>query len=147
MNMTIKGTLDRIIQRYDLNGFQAHLLGELSSEDGQPIKQLANRISVKPSNFTPLLHSLEEADLIERKQDECDKRSYRIYLTEKGREKTESIDKDFALLFGGESPRASELQGQILAGFEAFRELAEISDSVKPDNHPARYNERRRESR
>lgn len=141
MNMTIKGTLAHVIQRYGLNSFQAHLLGELNSEDGQPIRQLANQICVKPSNFTPLLHSLEEAGLIERRQDENDKRSYRIYLTKKGREKSKSIDEDFALLFGGESPQAKELQNQVLAGFEAFRKLAEISDSTKPDSHSARQSE------
>ncbi len=129
MNLAIKETLADVIKRHDLNHFQAHLLGDLHSEDGQPIRQLADHICVKPSNFTPLVHSLEERGLIERRQDEKDKRSYRIYLTPEGRAKSEAIDKDFAQLFGGDNAQASELQQQVLAGFKAFRQLAEMGSA------------------
>ena len=132
MNIAIKDTLSGVIERHGLNHFQAHLLGDLRSEDGQPIRQLANHICVKPSNLTPLLHSLEDLGLIERRQDENDKRSYRIYLTRAGQAKSESIDKEFSQLFGGESAEAGELQKQVLAGFAAFRQLAEMGSAPAP---------------
>lgn len=85
MSLLIKSTLSSIVARHRLNPYQAHLLGEIASQDGQTIKELAYHLCVKPSNFKPIAQPLEERGLIERKQDENDKRSFRIYLTEKGR--------------------------------------------------------------
>ncbi len=131
MNLSVKETLSSVIARRGLNHFQAHLLGELSSEDGQSIRQLADRAYIKPSNFTPLIHSLEELGLVERRRDNADKRSYRIFLTGKGRETSKSIEEDFASLFGGENPQADELKERVLAGFEAFRKLIESNESER----------------
>ena len=77
--------------RHGLNPYQAHLLGEIASQDGQTIKELAYHLCVKPSNFKPIAQPLEERGLIERRQDENDKRSFRIYLTEKGRAESAAI--------------------------------------------------------
>lgn len=83
MSLLIKSTLSSIVARHGLNPYQAHLLGEIASQDGQTIKELAYHLCVKPSNFKPIAQPLEERGLIERRQDENDKRSFRIYLTEK----------------------------------------------------------------
>lgn len=81
MSLLIKSTLSSIVARHGLNPYQAHLLGEIASQDGQTIKELAYHLCVKPSNFKPIAQPLEERGLIERRQDENDKRSFRIYLT------------------------------------------------------------------
>ena len=85
MSLLIKSTLSSIVAKHGLNPYQAHLLGEIASQDGQTIKELAYHLYVKPSNFKPIAQPLEERGLIERRQDENDKRSFRIYLTGKGR--------------------------------------------------------------
>ena len=123
MNNSIRASLSTVIEKHGLTHVQAHLLGELRSEDGQPIRQLADRVLVKPSNFTPLARSLEEAGLIERRQDATDKRSFRMYLTVKGRKVSEQIDKEFSDLFGGNDDETEALQQQVLEGFAAFRKL------------------------
>ena len=92
MSLLIKSTLSSIVARHGLNPYQAHLLGEIASQDGQTIKELAYHLCVKPSNFKPIAQPLEERGLIERRQDENDKRSFRIYLTEKGRAESAAID-------------------------------------------------------
>ena len=85
---------------------------------------------VKPSNFKPIAQPLEERGLIERRQDENDKRSFRIYLTEKGRAESAAIDAEFSALFE-ENPDAAELQQQVIEGFIAFRKLASLNSQLK----------------
>ena len=126
MNISIRASLSDVIEKHGLTHVQVHLLGELRSEDGQPIRQLADHVLVKPSNFTPLARSLEDAGFIERRQDATDKRSFRMYLTPKGRKVSEQIDEEFSKLFGGDDDETEALQQQVLDGFAAFRKLNEL---------------------
>ena len=125
MSLLIKSTLSSIVARHGLNPYQAHLLGEIASQDGQTIKELAYHLCVKPSNFKPIAQPLEERGLIERRQDENDKR-----LTEKGRAESAAIDAEFSALFE-ENPDAAELQQQVIEGFIAFRKLASLNSQLK----------------
>lgn len=136
MNLTIKSTLSQIVAKHDLNPYQAHLLGEIASHDGQTIKELAGHLCVKPSNFKPIAEPLSQRGLIERRQDENDKRSFRIYLTEEGRKESAAIDAEFAAHFE-DSPFGEELQKQVIKGFEAFRELVDLSGQItSPISNP-----------
>ena len=62
--------------------------------------------------------------------DENDKRSFRIYLTERGRAESAAIDAEFSVLFE-ENPDAAELQQQVIEGFKAFRKLASLNSQLK----------------
>lgn len=131
MNLLIKSTLSSIVAKHGLNPYQAHLLGEIASQDGQTIKELAYHLCVKPSNFKPIAQPMEERGFIERRQDENDKRSFRIYLTERGRAESAAIDAEFSALFE-ENPDAAELQQQqVIEGFKAFRKLASLNSQLK----------------
>ena len=150
INLLIKSTLSGIVAKHGLNPYQAHLLGEIASQDGQTIKELAQahllgeiasqdgqtikelayHLCVKPSNFKPIVQPMEDRGLIERRQDENDKRSFRIYLTDKGRAESAAIDAEFSALFG-ENPDAAELQQQVIEGFKAFRKLASLNSELK----------------
>lgn len=133
MNLHIKSMLSKIVASHGLNPYQAHLLGDIATQGGQTIKDLARHLCVKPSNFKPIAEPLAQRGLIERRQDEEDKRIYRIFLTEKGREESASIDAEFASLF--ERGRISEeLQEQILKGFEAFHTLIELNSDTITSN-------------
>lgn len=44
------------------------------------------------SNLPPLWHSLEDRGLIERRKDDADARSYRLYLTEEGKKVVRELD-------------------------------------------------------
>lgn len=129
MNLTIKTTLSKIVAKHGLSPYQAHLLGDIASQDGQTIKELANHLCVKPSNFKPIAEPLSQRGLIERRQDENDKRSFRIYLTEKGRKESAAIDAEFASYFEN-NPSAEKLQQQVVEGFKAFRKLVELNSEL-----------------
>ncbi len=131
MNITIKDTLNSVIAHHGLSHFQAHLLGDLRSVDGQPIRQLASHICMKPSNITPLIRSLEQLGYVERKQDTADKRSFLIFLTPQGREVTDAIDQEFSALFGAESEQSNALQKKVIEGLEAFRQLTVLNGNFK----------------
>lgn len=132
MCITLKSTISEVSARHGLSHFQAHLIGDLLDRDGQTIKELAERAFIKPSNFTPLVSSLEQRGLIERRRDEKDKRSFRLFLTEKGRATSQQIDQEFSSLFGEGNAEAEELQQRVLEGFAAFHKLTELSQSQNP---------------
>lgn len=134
MCLTLKSTISEVSARHGLSHFQSHLLGELADQDGQTIKELAEHAFIKPSNFTPLVSSLEQRELIERKRDEKDKRSFRLFLTEEGRRTSQQIDEEFSSLFGNGNTEAEQLQQRVADGFAAFRELVELSQSTTPPN-------------
>ena len=139
INLLMKSTFSKIIAKHDLNPYQAHLLGDVAAHDGQTIKELAGHLCVKPSNFKPLAEPLVQRGLIERRQDESDKRVFRLYLTEEGRRESAAIDAEFAAFFE-DDPAAEKLQRQVIDGFEAFHRLVELNGELdaNPIDHRAR---------
>lgn len=125
----IKDIIASICQQHGLSPFAAFVIGDLQREDGQTFKALSQRCCIKPSNFTPLFRFLEENGYVERRQDETDRRSFRLYLTEEGKHLANTIDKEFVIAFGENSDHAEELQQKVLEGFSAIRAL------VTPPTH------------
>lgn len=121
----IKDFIADICAKRNLTPFTCYILGSLSSNDGQSIKALASKCSIYPSNFTPLCKTLEEEGYIKRKQDENDKRSYRLFLTEKGTQTATLIDDEFEAIFQSKDVNTEQLKKQILEGFKALRTLIE----------------------
>lgn len=137
MAIALKETVKPIIEAHGLTPFQAHLLGVLKIEDGQSISRLSSQACMKPSNFTPLWHSLEEQGYVERRRDEADRRSWRLFITEKGLAKTLLVEGAISRAFtDSDDPELiAVLQQQILDGFAAFRRLTELTaiTSLSPD--------------
>lgn len=65
---------------------QEMVLIELWQADGLRGGELACRLGIEPPTVTKMLRRLEGCDLVERRQDPADARSFRVYLTEKGRD-------------------------------------------------------------
>ena len=57
----------------------------LWEHDGQSVSALGDRLALDSGTLTPLLKRLEAAGLVERRRDETDERSVRIFLTRAGR--------------------------------------------------------------
>ena len=132
MCITLKSAISEVSARHGLSHFQAHLIGDLVERDGQTIKELAEHAFIKPSNFTPIVSTLEEQGFVERRRDEKDKRSFRLFLTEKGRTTSQQISQEFSSLFGEGNSEAEELQQRVLEGFAAFHKLTELANPRNP---------------
>lgn len=70
-------------QMEDLEGARGRVIFALWGRDGVPIKELCVRTSLDKSTLTGILGRMERDGLIERKPDEKDKRSVRIFFTGK----------------------------------------------------------------
>jgi MarR family transcriptional regulator, organic hydroperoxide resistance regulator len=70
---------------------QEMVLLELWREDGLKGGELANRLGVEPPAITRMLRRIENCGLVERRPDPADARSFRVYLTEKGRALEEPV--------------------------------------------------------
>lgn len=70
---------------------QDMVLIELWQDDGLRGGALAWRLGVEPPTVTKMLRRLEGSGLVERRPDPADARSFRVYLTEKGRDLEEPV--------------------------------------------------------
>ncbi len=66
-------------------------LAELWETDGLRGGELASRLGVEPPTVTKTLRRLETCGLVERRQDPNDAKSFRVYLTDKGRALREPV--------------------------------------------------------
>jgi DNA-binding MarR family transcriptional regulator len=69
----------------------AGILRLIGLTPGLSQQELAARLAILPSQLVALLDELEERDLIERRQDATDRRTYALHLTPSGRDVTEQI--------------------------------------------------------
>lgn len=74
-----------ILAELGLHAGQEILLMYLWENDGLIQSELALLMEVEPPTLTKMLHRMEKVGLLERRRDQQDARSYRIYLTDKGR--------------------------------------------------------------
>jgi DNA-binding MarR family transcriptional regulator len=83
---TIRTIMSEITQHQDLGitGSQFHLLNKIEKEKVTNVKHLAKILNVKPSAITVMLERLVQHGLVSRVQDEKDRRSVAVTLTEEG---------------------------------------------------------------
>ncbi|MEM1325779.1 MAG: MarR family transcriptional regulator [Bacteroidota bacterium] len=93
---------------FDLTREQWVLLKWLHDTDGQRQNDLALITGRNKASLTRLIHNMERKRLVERKVDEQDKRSNRIFLTEKGKQ-----------IYQSTLPVVFDTIHQIQAGLEA----------------------------
>ena len=69
-----------------ITGSQFHLLNKIHNEKVSNVKRLAEELEVKPSAITVMLERLVQNGLVSRVQDESDRRSVLVTLTDTGEE-------------------------------------------------------------
>src|SRR5215469_4882039 len=69
----------------------AGILRLIGLTPGLSQQALARRLAIMPSQLVALLDELQERDLIERRQDATDRRTYALHLTRSGRDVAEQI--------------------------------------------------------
>jgi DNA-binding MarR family transcriptional regulator len=124
---------DRLVT-LDLKPHHAGILRMLGSNPGLTQQALSELLGVFPSQLVRFLDSLEEQQLIERRDTPGDRRSYRLHLTRKGRsvlarigELTQELERDF---FAALSVAENRLLQELLSRVVAQR-------NITPGVHPA----------
>mgnify|MGYP001555868743 CR=1 FL=1 len=87
---------------YDITTEQWAVLASLWEKEDRTQSEIADQLVKDKTNVTRILDLMEKKDLIIRRSDEKDRRSYRIFLTEKG-----SLLKDKLIPLAKESTQLS----------------------------------------
>ena len=80
------GMLREEIDKYEMTPPQFGLLAFLWREDGLTQTELSEKGQIDRTTIGGLIDRLEKIDLVERRPHPQDRRAYKIYLTERGRE-------------------------------------------------------------
>jgi MarR family transcriptional regulator, organic hydroperoxide resistance regulator len=86
-----RGNVGELLSEVGLHVGQEMVVIELFEQDGLRGGELAERLGVEPPTVTKMLRRLERCGLVERRRDPQDARSFRVYLTEEGRELEGSV--------------------------------------------------------
>ncbi len=80
-----RANVGELLAEHGLHVGQEMVLVELWETDGLRGGELAFRLGVEPPTVTKMLRRLEGCGLVERRPDPSDARSFRVYLTARGR--------------------------------------------------------------
>ena len=78
----MRRSFDRRVQSLGLTQAQWRALVHLSRCEGMNQAALAEILEIQPITLTRLLDKLQQSGWIERRQDQADRRMFRLYLTE-----------------------------------------------------------------
>lgn len=109
---------------------QDMVLLRLWSEDGLSPTELANRLKVEPATVSRVLNRMEKAELVTRKRNPEDARSFKVYLTNRGSSLQEPV-----------SSRWKQIEAQMLEGLThdeqvtLRRSLSKVRDNLSRSTH------------
>lgn len=89
----IDKTLGQQLETYGVSIPQSFILFSLLEQDGATLKEIGNKTLIDSSSMTVLVDKLEKDELVERKLDSQDRRAIRVFITEKGMDVAENINK------------------------------------------------------
>lgn len=73
--------------KHRLTASMGYVLLNIDEKNGTPATKIGPLLGMEPTSMSRMLNNLEKEGLIYREKDEIDRRSVRIFLTEKGKEK------------------------------------------------------------
>lgn len=82
-----------LLTKIDIHPGQQHLLMNLKENDGQSLKELAEKLEIKPATVTVMVQRMEKSGLVIKKSDEKDQRVSRIFITAKGHDICKKAEK------------------------------------------------------
>lgn len=112
---------------------QDMVLLRLWKEDGLSPTELANRLRVEPATVSRVLNRMEKSELVTRKRNPEDARSFKVYLTDRGRSLQEPVSSSW-----------NQIEAQMLEGLtrdeqvSLRRSLARVRDNLSraTPSHP-----------
>lgn len=118
-----RGSVGAALAEVGLHVGQEMVLLRLWRRDGLTPSELAGALGVEPPTVTNMLSRMEKAGLLERCRDPEDARCTRVYLTEKGRELREPVERRWAAVerraLAGISAEEEELLRELLTRVQA----------------------------
>lgn len=106
----------QVLDPHDLTPLHWGVLSCLWQQDGLATVELANRLEQLPGTVIVALHSMEARGLIQRSNDESDRRIHRIRLTARGRELEAILIPETAALMEDMFSCLSDAEFQALSG-------------------------------
>src|SRR5581483_5643450 len=93
LGLTIKNAVIVMQKAFDfdlqknvgINWSQAKVIMMLAQKDGMAQKEIADGICIEAPTLVPIIDRMEREGLVERRQDEADRRNNRVYLTDRSR--------------------------------------------------------------
>ncbi|MGB3182567.1 MAG: MarR family transcriptional regulator [Cyclobacteriaceae bacterium] len=110
--------------KHDITTSIGFVLLNIDSSEGTPATKIAPLMGLEARSLTRMLKSMEEKGLIYRKQDENDRRSIRIYLTETGKKKKE-VSRQVVKLFN-KAVREKIAEKDLKVFFSVITDINEI---------------------
>ena len=99
-----------------LTGAEMNVLANLAGRGALSVRQLGEQAGTKPSTLTSVLDRLERRGYLSRELDASDRRSFRLLLTESGRDAAAQVSAAISTL---EDRALGALTAEQLAGFHA----------------------------
>lgn len=112
--------------KHDITTSIGFVLLNINTKEGTPATKIAPLMGLESRSLTRMLKSMEEKGLIYKKQDEHDKRSVRIFLTQEGIEK-KAISRETVKRFNEEVIRL--LNPKDLEAF--YRVIKQINEVIE----------------
>jgi DNA-binding MarR family transcriptional regulator len=133
--MAVFQNFSRTFATADIRPAQFSVLSVIERNPGLKQTQVSKALSIKRTNFVPLLDSLEERGLVKRKAAATDRRSYALHLTAKGRTLMERLN----ALWAEQEQRVRERIGDEGRAqlFDLLGRLVELGDPSMSDDPDA----------
>jgi DNA-binding MarR family transcriptional regulator len=115
----------KIAKQYGLTAAQASVIKTLNGSSGtHSSSSLSRELGVTPPNITGIIDRLEEKGLVEKQKKEGDRRTWKLELTEKGRDLAKSLPNitELKLLHGLKDLSHTEVYG-IYSGLSTISEV------------------------
>jgi DNA-binding MarR family transcriptional regulator len=113
-----RGNVGAVLSEVGLHAGQEMVLSHLWREDGLAPSELAARLGVEPPTVTNTLSRMEKAGLLVRCRHPQDARCTRVYLTERGWELREPVERRWETVqeraFAGITPEEEDLLRELL---------------------------------
>lgn len=83
--------MSKSLTEYDMGFGQMMFLLQLYKQDGISQEELSEMLNIDKGTTARAVKKLEEEGFLTREKDEFDKRAYKIYLTDKSKEKQDDV--------------------------------------------------------
>lgn len=74
------------VEKFGLTGVQATVINFLSEKNGSSLQSIADGLQISNATATGIVDRMEKSNLLERTPNPDDRRSYLVFLTNKGNE-------------------------------------------------------------